>query len=256
VSHRRLWSVASLAFLTVGALVVVACGGGGSIAAKVTTTAATSSPVASTSASPKESPGSSPTNTPAPTTPSATDIAEAAKAAAIRELDAIYVSPIGRDPCEQNNPGQKMCIELNSTAEDAVHGIVRFLSGFPGGGGAAIYFGRMADGGWHYWFGTQQNVYEVTRFPADAFVCARGAGLNVREQPSTAATVVTLLKDLVVMRAEEFVLTQPGTYGHAGPDPDGWYRISSPVQGWVNYRYVSDASLKTCEFHDAVQRTP
>jgi len=68
--------------------------------------------------------------------------------------------------------------------------------------------------------------------------------------------VITLLKDLSPIRAEEFVLTQPGSYGHAGPDPDGWYRISLPVEGWVNYRYISAASFETCEFHDAVQPAP
>jgi hypothetical protein len=236
----------------------VGCGGG---ASTPTATPAAPSPYPSSAAVDTPSPVvaiSSPgVATPAPAgTPSGVFLVAAAEAAALKELNAIYTTVLTQEGCMVNNPARKLCILLESQPNDAFGGVLLFGMTSPDGGGAALYFGRMQDGSWHYWFGTQNDTYQLVKFPADGIVCARGGGLNVREQPSTTASVVTLLKDLAPIRAEEFVLTQPGAFGHAGPDPDGWYRISAPVPGWVNYRYVSAASFKTCEFHDAVQPAP
>ena len=76
-------------------------------------------------------------------------------------------------------------------------------------------------------------------------VCADGQGVNVRSGPTTGATVVKLLPDLEKVRAIGFILTQPGDAKLE--KGQGWYRISTPVEGWIRADFVTDAFLKTCE---------
>lgn len=125
------------------------------------------------------------------------------------------------------------------------------------GGGALVFAGRMADGSWRYWFGTQNAHYQLVDLPGDVLVCADGDGLNARERPDPNSPVVGFVTDLTRLRAEEFVLTEPGRTTPALASGAGWYRVSvgSPAKtGWVSSRFVSDAQLKDCAVRDGFER--
>jgi hypothetical protein len=95
--------------------------------------------------------------------------------------------------------------------------------------------GKTPSGDWAYWTGTQQDLEPLT-LPGDMLVCTGGAGLNVRSDPSATATLIQTLTDETVVRGEQFVLTEPGTF--LGSGGNGWYRISAPTSGWVYSPYV------------------
>ncbi len=160
------------------------------------------------------------------------------------------------------NPERRPCIvalDLGSGVDEtARRGIAVFGFGVPEGGGARVVMGRDGAGTWQFWFGTQQaSVYPLS-LPGAAFVCAGGAGVNVRLAPALDAPIVDTLPDLTAMTVEEFLLRAPGAFGPPPPGagrPSGWYRISAPAAGWVYMDMVVDAAQPDCAFHDAVLGT-
>jgi len=164
------------------------------------------------------------------------------------------------DSCTAGNPGHQTCVFADPTAEavaTAQRGLFTFGIGDPDGvGGAFILFGRTPDGAWDQWFGTQNIIYQPISLPGEARVCADGDGLNVRQAPSAGAPVVTLLPDGTTLTAEEFVLTQAQPYDEQGRRTgrgDGWYRVSGPADGWVNYHFISSTRLPDCSTRDAFE---
>ncbi len=97
--------------------------------------------------------------------------------------------------------------------------------------------GREPDGSWGFWYGSQDFDYRAKSLPVDMIVCADGDGLNVRAKADPNSAVVKLVPDGSQVRAEQFVLTKEAAKDFSGSD--GWYRISGPVEGWVNVSYVS-----------------
>lgn len=196
-------------------------------------------PAATAAASPSAPPTATAT-TRAPTP------ADAALAAAAAKYNAL-IRP-ATEPCARDNPKEQPCAWLSSPAVAAERGAAAIgVGAASGNGGFVAIFGRDSAGAWDLWFPTQNQSYHVWNLPADMLVCADGDGLNARRAPGADAPIVTLLKDLTRVRAEEFVLAAPA----AGAKPGtGWYRISSPVEGWAHSSFLSDAKLNDCALRD------
>lgn len=232
----------ALALAVAAAMLALACGGDD--AAEPTPAEEVASPTSKATAAPAPSP--SPTATTAPAT--AADIALAAAAAKYRAI----IRP-ATEPCARDNEKKQPCITLQSPAAAAERGAVAIgVADAEGFGGFVAIFGRNSAGAWDLWFGTQNQSYHVWLLPADMLVCADGDGLNVRKAPGSDAPIVTLLKDLTRVRAEEFVLVEAGRGQEQGT---GWYRLSSPVEGWAHSSFLSDAKLNDCSLRD-LQKKP
>lgn len=162
---------------------------------------------------------------------------------------AVAVSSGDMCPAQGNAAGAT-CVIPVSSADAAARGIAEFGVGSPLGSGATEVLGQEPSGAWQFWFGTQNVVYQLLDLPGAIIVCAGGDGLNVRSGPSTDGAAVAKLADGTQMAAEQFVLTDPGDHTTLSAGRGGWYRISSPVQGWVYSRFISTASLGDCTWHD------
>jgi len=177
------------------------------------------------------------------------------------DLDNAIVAEFLRNPdafdAESNNcrfaTTATTCIRTISSPAEAARGIARFGVGTaPEGGGFLDVLGRTAAGGWGWWFGTQQESYRLLSLPGPMQVCAGGDDLNVRTDSSTDTPVAAVLSDRTMVQAEEFVLTRAGIAGPGGDTGEGWYRLSAPAGGWAFERFLSDARLPDCRFHDMV----
>lgn len=221
------------------ALLAAACGGDDGGDPTPTTGATASSPTLAATAA------SSATAAPTPTHPPAT-AADAALAAAAMKYNAI-IRP-ATEPCSRDNPRGQPCAWLSSPAASAERGVLAIgVWAASGNGGFVAIYGRNGAGAWDLWFPTQNQSYHVWNLPADMAVCADGDGLNVRRAPGADSPIVTLLKDTTRVRAEEFVLTAPASGERQGT---GWYRVSSPVEGWAHSSFLSDGKLNDCSLRD------
>jgi hypothetical protein len=265
IRSRHTGLPATLARLSVGvlgvafvAVVLIGCGGndGGNPHADVTfsplepltvvtqgdnggkTAVASATESASPSVQPSPSPSASPTQSGDPKT--------AAYDAALKLFDAVPA-----EDCTGNNPNGKDCLNWSTTASTPALGVAAFNVGSAQGGGALMVTGLEADGQtWGLWFGTQQALYQAVSLPADMLVCAGGNGITVHESYDASSAAVDTVSDGNTVRAEQFVLTSPGSSGSGG---SGWYRLSSPVEGWADAKDLSVSSLGDCSFHDALQ---
>jgi hypothetical protein len=181
------------------------------------------------------------TTEPTPTTEPAVD---AAIAAALEYFDAV-----SNADCETNNPQNKQCVGLSSQPSTVQRGIAVFGVASPDGPGFAGVLGQDPSGEWKFWRAGQQD-YQLLTLPGDALVCAYGAGLNVRSEPTTDAPAVGVIEDLTGVRAEEFALTERGSDLQHGY---GWFRLSSPLDGWAYSKYLTAASWDDCAHHDALE---
>ena len=180
-------------------------------------------------------------------TPISQPAVDAALAAALEYFDAVPDAD-----CQTNNPQNKQCVGLASEPSTVQLGIAVFGVGSPDGGGFAGVLGRDPAGEWVFWRAGQQD-YLLFILPGDALVCAYGEGLNVRSAATTDAPAVGVIEDLTEVRAEEFVLTEPGSDLQQG---FGWFRLSSPLDGWAYSKYLTAASLEDCALHDALEPGP
>jgi hypothetical protein len=191
--------------------------------------------------------------TPEPTAPAEPTVEpspEAVDAALAAALE--YVGAVSDADCESNNPQNKPCAGLSSQPSTVQRGIALFGVSGPDGGGFVLVLGRDPAGEWKFWRAGQQD-YQLLTLPGDALVCGYGAGLNVGSAPETGAAAVGVLEDLTTVRAEEFVLTEPGSDPAHGY---GWFRLSSPLDGWAYSRYLTAASLGDCILHDGMEPGP
>jgi hypothetical protein len=144
--------------------------------------------------------------------------------------------------------GDTVCVRPASTPEQAARGIATFGVSGSGPSGAGGYFGvlgRDPAGAWQFWYGTQNVSYQLLYLPGELIVCAAD-GLNVRSGPSVEAPVVGTLPDLTRVSAEQFTLTQPGTMPTESSGQvvgSGWYRLSSPIEGWASASYLTNVEV-------------
>lgn len=248
---RAWWVIGAVTAL---AMMLASCGGSSS--EKNIPTAQPPASVASTTAretataTVTESPSPSPSPSSSPTLESGTD---PASAAALKDTDSLYRAPLTRDACLADNPDQKVCIERTTPEPAIAGGIARFAGGYPDGGGFAFLMGRASGGDWHFWLGSQQDFYVLAGVPGDLRACGGGSDVVVRANPSGDAQAVGDVPDLSVAHAEEFMLTKAGSFGASDARGEGWYRISSPVSGWVLSTQITDARFADCRLRDAIE---
>ncbi|MCC6387150.1 MAG: hypothetical protein IT302_07180 [Dehalococcoidia bacterium] len=193
-----------------------------------------------------------PAGTPTPLPDDVVAVRQQVIAAATAELKGRYVTPLNRDACLANNPQQLLCFDITSRPDTLVRGIAQLATGDPQGGGATVFFGRQANGEWHYWFGTQQAVSPLVTLPGEAFACGGGQGITIRSQASDTSEAVAKVAELAQLRVQQFVLTAAGSTAPGAPRGDGWYRVNIPATGWVNARDITDSANKNCSLHDAI----
>ncbi|MFQ5880031.1 MAG: hypothetical protein ACE5IZ_07670 [Dehalococcoidia bacterium] len=235
-----------------------ACGGGGQPAASPTPGAP--SPTVVSQASPtltptpvtptpsaRPTPGATVTATATPVataTAASQQAVDAALAAALKVFDGLTDAD-----CLANNPHKKDCVAPRSQPSTVQRGVAVFRVSYPGAppvfGGV---LGRDPAGEWKFWVAGQNYPHMVT-LPGDVLVCAEGERLNVRSAPTIHAPVVGKLNHLTTARAEEFVLTEPGSYPRKRGY--GWYRLSAPQEGWAYSKYLTGDG--SCAFRDALE---
>lgn len=223
------------------------CGGGSSTPGGAATPAPSVSPASPAVSATPAAPSPTATATTRPRT-----AADDALAAAVAKYNAVVHAP--GVPCAKDNPKNQACIDRAANVPSTPdRGVAAFgVSDAGGFGGFIAIFGRTQAGTWDFWFGTQNTSYHVFALPAPMLVCADGDGVNVRKAPGGDAAIVTLLKDLTRVQAEEFILAVPGA-GAEKPGT-GWYRISTPAEGWVHSSFVSDAQLNDCSLRDSFEK--
>lgn len=238
--------LAALLFPLLVATVALGCGGEEGESPMTTPEAPAE---ATGEATPGVTPNPQATATPEVTTdrtPTSQQALDAALAAALAYFDAVSDAD-----CETNNPQNKNCAGLSSQLSTVQGGIAVFGVGPPDGPGFVGVLGLDPAGEWKAWRAVQQD-YQLLTLPADALVCAYGSRLNVRSKPTTDAPAVGVLEDLTRVRAEEFVLTERASddlqqHGY------GWFRLSSPLDGWAYSKYLTNASWDDCALHDALE---
>jgi hypothetical protein len=227
---------ATLTGLLAFAVIAPGCGGGDKKAQPAAPTSASPEATATATASPTAVVTATPV-TYGPNDP------EGALAAALIAFDGL------RDPACRAAGNTKPCVSLNSSPQTVARGIATVALAAPNGGGGAIgVMGRDQAGEWRRWMTTQQT-YVLLFLPGDLRVCADGEGVNVRELPSTEGKLVKTVADNTVLRAEQFILTTPGT----GDTPGiGWYQVTGAAAGWARSDLLSNASLPDCGLRNAL----
>jgi hypothetical protein len=141
------------------------------------------------------------------------------------------------------------CITADWTQEDLAGDVVG-ISVHTAVAGVGHFFARMPDRTWGYWATIAGGGGgPLVELPGDGIVCAEGAGLNLRTEPSTDASIVDLLPDERIVRVGGFVLTEPADLANRDTPTahgDGWYHVVSPPGGWAYDRYLVPASDRFC----------
>jgi hypothetical protein len=212
-------------------------------------------------ATPRTAAGTSPTVTSSSPTPTASPTPDAAaeqeaviEAASDAVGGARHISPLTLPACLEGNPDRNPCIELKSEPEQLVRGLARFNFGDPDGGGSTFLMGRMADGQWAYWQGSQQQSYVLDALPGDLLACGTDGDATIHEEPSADSPEVSSVEDLTELTADSFVLTEPGDYAVQGERGEGWYHLTGPEEGWIDATQTTDAALGDCLLHDAIEQ--
>lgn len=212
----------------------------------------TSAPATPTSLpSPAASPSASSSVVAALTVPTSAGTRQDVIAGVKRTLDARYVSPLNRNECLKDNPNKQICFDVIASEGAIRAGIARLLAGDPEGGAFALLMGRTAAGEWKMWRGTQQEFFELFELPGTLRTCNGASDAPVRAAPEPAATIVGRVADKELLKAEQFVLTKPGSLSAPGDRPQGFYRVTSPVAGWIDALAVADAASGDCALHDS-----
>jgi hypothetical protein len=253
-SRQRLGALA--AFL-LAAMLTASCLGGDGDPAEQTTPETTPTSAATATAPATQSATAEPTTPVATPTASATPSAtldpadETAKAtAAASEVlgGAATLDALDRAACEAANPASRICIELLSDGGTVAAGTALFRAGDLDGGGFLFFMGRLVDGSWGYWFGTQQTYDTLDALPGTLVACGLGGDVEVHGAPGGAVTGT--VPHLEQLTAEEFALKEPGQFAAGGTRGKGWYRISAPAAGWVSADHATDAAFGDCLLHE------
>ena len=194
----------------------------------------------------------SPTATPTPNPE--TERAAVVDAAAAALGGARYVSPLTLQACLEGNPQRTPCIELKTPPGQLARGIASFALGDPDGGASTFLMGRMTDGRWAFWRGSQQQSYLLETLPGQLLVCGSNDGAAIRAEPSASSAVIATPPNLAPLVAEELRLLFPGRYGVQGDRGEAWYRLTSPAAGWIDATQTTAAALGDCLLHDEVEQ--
>jgi hypothetical protein len=147
------------------------------------------------------------------------------------------------------------CILTLSDDSTATAGMAVFGVQYPNTAETREVLGRVSDGSWQPWFRAQNVIYQLISLPGAMRVCAEGNLVDVRAGPTQSARTLDVLTDGTPLMADGFLLAQAGSFSTNAPPPGdiGWYHLTAPLQGWISSRMISDASLGTCSWHDALR---
>lgn len=197
-------------------------------------------PHPSITASPTPSP--SPTPTPTQRDPSATAELQRALRAAGETL-GVSVEPDCREGSD--------CVREGVVGSSVERGIIQLAYAGADGSGAALVMALDQDGAWGVLLASQRDVYQLLDLPGELRVCSGGEGTALRDAPDADAAILASAVDDDILDAESFVLTEPGSLDEWGA---GWYRITSPVEGWVFSRHVAEAASGDCNLRDVYEK--
>lgn len=180
--------------------------------------------------------------------------AQSDEAARATQAALITLGGVPKAQCGHPTAPGTPCVELVMDAEQQrtlPRGIARFSVTYSEEAGSFVaFFGRTSTGAWQFWFGTQERLSPLVSLPGDLLACT---GVNGTPAHHFTDEVSEPLAPLTRLRAESFVLTEPGTFG-GGMAPaagSGWYRVSTPQAGWIAERDVTNAMIGDCSIHDA-----
>jgi hypothetical protein len=195
-------------------MLLVGCGSGShATPAPLTNVTISSTPSPTVIASQGANPSSGLTTTPE-------DAEGAALAAALRITNGVT----GSDCTAMS---ASTCVTLDSEFAGSVPNGLAVFNVDTRPSGYVLALGRDQSGAWELFLATQNSIAPF-QLPGDMFVCAGGQG-DILSTPASSGSVIQTVADLSTLRAEEFLLTDPGTLGSTAGH--GWYRISSPVDG-------------------------
>lgn len=219
---------------------------------QTTGTGSPGTPTGTPTTSDDESPTPEPSAESSPTETESSEPAGSVVDAAVAVFGAVYREELNRDTCNTGNPDMLPCVSLASDAGTVDSGIARFTGGYPEGGGFSFYMGRQFNGEWGYWFGTQQQLYQLVSVPGELRACGGGEAVTVRAEPSSTSEAAGSIPDGSTVSAEAFMLTVAGSPSGGGRG-EGWYRVGGDSPGWVAATQSSDASLGSCDLRDAIE---
>lgn len=142
------------------------------------------------------------------------------------------------------------CVEQLPDGTDPSGDIARLAYVSASGGGAIIVMARDAAGDWGVWMLTQ-SPYQLLQLPGQLMACARPT--VIRDEPAPGAAALGEVERLEALQSTGFVLAERGSLSGAGA---GWYRVSSPIEGWVYSRDVTRTSDDSCALRDAAEGEP
>ena len=158
-------------------------------------------------------------------------LAEAAAMAALNGVPASACTANGQLP----PPSRDTCLSISpAQAAQADRGLVALQASLsPDVQPLFAVVGRGIDGEWRLWLAAPA-AYVPVQLPGSAQLCGE-SGVPIRSEPSIDAPVRTTIPHQSVVAVDRFVLDRPGMWqpGEGGTLGDGWYHVTSPVDGWV-----------------------
>jgi hypothetical protein len=111
-----------------------------------------------------------------------------------------------------------------------------------------VLFGRNASGAWQpvgaFSVGAALSI--PAKLPWDPIACARQEGTRTQVFTQIGGVVSDGVVRGMAMRVEEFVLTSPGGASVGGGVGYGYFRVTSPVVGWVDSRDIEAFRQTRC----------
>lgn len=160
------------------------------------------------------------------------DQAEAALAAALAVVGGVV-----ENPCDPDATRPPCVVGPQSSQPTVDGGVAVFQVGRVDS--TLLAMARTPDGQWAPWFATPNFTYRRIALPGVVVVCRDDT--PVRAEPDASAAEVGTYDDGDELQVDGFVLTRPAENIADALDPggDGFYRVTSPVEGWVDSRTVA-----------------
>lgn len=130
--------------------------------------------------------------------------------------------------------------------QDLTKGLALFKADLPGGDkDLYVLFGRDAGLAWKP-FGAFTNALKIpVKLPADVIVCPRNSGAKADVLSQAGGSRKDSVNSGDRLKVEEFVLATAGSVTLTG-EGTGFFRISTPMTGWVDSRDVLVSDYTRC----------
>ncbi|HXK34061.1 MAG TPA: SH3 domain-containing protein [Dehalococcoidia bacterium] len=176
-------------------------------------------------------------DTPRPTPVATVQLATGEQAEAALAAALAVVGGVVESPCEPDATKPPCVVGPQSSQPTVDGGIAVFQVGRVDS--TILAMGRTAAGEWAAWFATPNFTYRRIALPGSMVVCSDGT--PVRAEPDAGAAEVQTHDDGDELQVDGFVLTEPAENIVVALDEggEGFYRVTSPAEGWVDSRAVS-----------------